>query len=125
MSPFLALDRVNEQVAYLYKPTHPAIIKLIHHTIEVGHAHGIHVAVCGEMGGNPILAPLLMGLGADELSVSPAMVPLIKRVVRNLTYSQTEKLATAALSSESSEEILRSCRELVLDVAPNLLKLIE
>ena len=121
----LAVDRVNEHIAYLYKPTHPAIIKLIHKTIEVGHQYGIQVAVCGEMAGNVLLAPLLVGLGADELSVSPSLIPIVKRIIRNITYSQAEELALTALSSESAKEVQQLCRELVLKVAPDLLKLVE
>jgi phosphotransferase system enzyme I (PtsI) len=121
----LAVDRVNEHIAYLYTPTHPAIIKLLHRTITVGHQHGIHVSVCGEMAGNPLLAPLLMGLGADELSMSPSMIPMVKRVIRNMNYSQAEALAAVALSSENADEVMQVCRDLVQEVAPNLMKLIE
>jgi phosphotransferase system enzyme I (PtsI) len=120
----LAVDRVNERIAYLYEPTHPAIIKLIKRTIDVGHEHGIWTGVCGEMAGNPLMAPLLMGLGADEFSVSPPMVPIVKRVIRSLTYSRAEKLAQEALQAESARDIMRSCRELVKEVAPELLEFV-
>jgi phosphotransferase system enzyme I (PtsI) len=116
----LAVDRVNERVAYLYEPTHPAIIKLIKNTIDIGHQHGIWTGVCGEMAGNPIMAPLLVGLGADEFSVSPSMLPMVKKVIRSITYSQAEELASVALSSESGERIIKDCRDLVKKVAPSL-----
>lgn len=121
----LAVDRVNERIAYLYEPTHPAIIKLIKNTIDVGHAAGIWTGICGEMAGSPIMVPLLIGMGADELSVSPSSVPLVKEVIRTLSYADAEKLAAKALMSESSEEILDLCRQLTQKIAPEILQLVE
>ncbi|OQW94752.1 MAG: phosphoenolpyruvate--protein phosphotransferase [Verrucomicrobia bacterium A1] len=120
----LAVDRVNERVAYLYEPTHPAIIRLIKNTIDVGHDHGIWVGVCGEMAANPIMAPLLMGLGLDEFSMSPTAVPLVKDVVRALRFSDSENLAKAVLASESASEVLALCRELAEKVTPEILELV-
>lgn len=120
----LAVDRVNERIAYLYEPTHPAIIKLIKNTIDVGHQHGIWTGICGEMAGNPLMVPLLIGLGADELSVSPSAVPLVKDVIRNIRYSQAEELAAAALTSESPAEVLDLCRDLTQKIAPEILQLV-
>lgn len=121
----LAVDRVNERIAYLYEPTHPAILKLIRHAIETGHAHGIWTGICGEMAGNPMMIPLLMGLGADEFSVSPSLVPAVKDVIRNLSYAQAEALAAKALDSVSSKDVLDLCRELTQQVAPEVLSLME
>jgi phosphotransferase system enzyme I (PtsI) len=121
----LAVDRVNERIAYLYQPTHPAIIKLIKNTIDVGHEHGIWIGVCGEMAGNPLMAPLLLGLGADELSVSPTLVPMVKKIIRSINYTQAEKLAQQSLTSGLGEEVIERCRELVREVAPELLEFVE
>ena len=121
----LAVDRVNELVSSLYEPTHPAIIKLIKHTIDVGHEHGLWTGVCGEMGGNPLLVPLLVGLGVDELSVNAPGVPLVKDVIRSLRFSQAEELGQAALRSGSAEEVLENCRKLVGEIAPEILELVE
>jgi len=121
----LAADRVNERIAYLYEPTHPAILRLIKNTIDVGHAHGIWTGICGEMAGNPLMVPLLMGLGADELSVSPSLVPLVKDVIRNIRYAQAEELGVAALRSVSPKEVLDLCRDLTHKVAPEILELVE
>src|SRR5204863_10005615 len=71
----LAVDRLNEKIAHLYQPTNPAILRLIKMTVDAGHKQGILVGVCGEMAGDPILSPLLLGLGVDELSVAPPAVP--------------------------------------------------
>ena len=66
----MAVDRVNEKVAGLYEPTHPAILRLIRGVVEAGHNNGIWVGVCGEMAGEPLFAPLLLGMGSDELSAA-------------------------------------------------------
>lgn len=121
----LAVDRVNERIAYLYEPTHPAILKLIKNTIDIGHAHGIWTGICGEMAGNPLMVPLLMGLGADEFSVSPSLVPLVKDVIRNLRYAQAEELASRAMASVSPKEVLDLCRKLTQEIAPEVIELIE
>jgi phosphotransferase system enzyme I (PtsI) len=121
----LAADRVNERVAYLYEPTHPAILKLIRNTIDIGHEHGIWTGICGEMAGNPLMVPLLMGMGADELSVSPSLVPMVKDVIRNLRYAQAETLVARAMVSESPKEVLDLCRQLTQEVAPEIIELIE
>ena len=120
----LAVDRVNERVAHLYEPTHPAILKLIKMSIDIGHRNGIWISVCGEMAGNPMLALLLLGLGVDELSVSPPAVPLVKHVIRNVRYGDVESLAEAALRSECGDEVLTLCRDLVARTAPEVLDLL-
>jgi phosphotransferase system enzyme I (PtsI) len=120
----LAVDRVNERVAYLYEPTHPAIIRLIKNTIDVGHQHGIWVGICGEVAANPIMAPLLIGLGVDELSMSPAAIPMVKDVVRSLKFSQAEDLAERVLASESAAAVLDLCRDLTRKVSPEILELV-
>jgi phosphotransferase system enzyme I (PtsI) len=119
----LAVDRVNERIAYLYQPTHPAIVRLIKSTIDVGHQHGIWTGVCGEMAASPLMVPLLIGLGVDELSMSPPAVPLVKDVVRKLRYSEAEELAQLVLERESALEIHEQCRALVGRIAPEILDL--
>ena len=121
----LAVDRVNERIAYLYEPTHPAILKLIKQTIDIGHMHGIWTGVCGEMAGNPLMVPLLIGMGADELSVSPSLVPMVKDVVRNLRFAQAEELAAKAFTSASPKEVLDLCHALTKEIAPEVIELIE
>ncbi len=71
----LAVDRMNEKIAHLYEPTHPAIVRLIKITVDAAHKQKVRVSVCGEMAGDPVLAPLLLGLGVDELSAAPSLVP--------------------------------------------------
>ncbi|MBC8205527.1 MAG: phosphoenolpyruvate--protein phosphotransferase, partial [Kiritimatiellaeota bacterium] len=120
----LAVDRVNENVAHLYQPTHSAILRLIRTVVEAGHAHRIPTTVCGQMAASPDLVPLLIGLGVDELSISPPSVPLVKDVIRNLHYSECLELAEEALRTDSASKILRRCRELLAKRSPEILELI-
>ncbi len=116
----LAVDRLNERIAHLYQPTHPAILRLIKMSVDAAHHEGIWVGVCGEMAGDPVLAPLLLGLGVDELSVSPSLVPEIKFLIRRLKMTEARSLAEFALNCESSEEILERCQALAREIAPSL-----
>lgn len=116
----LAVDRLNEKIAHLYEPTHPAILRLIKTTVDAAHAKGIHAAVCGEMAGDPVMTPLLLGLGVDELSAAPALVPPVKFLIRRLKISEARELAEFSLNCESSSEILARSRALARAVAPGL-----
>jgi phosphoenolpyruvate-protein phosphotransferase (PTS system enzyme I) len=116
----LAVDRMNEKIAHLYEPTHPAIVRLIKATVDAAHRHGIRVSVCGEMASDPVLAPLLLGLGVDELSAAPPLVPPIKFIIRQLKLSQAKELAEFALQCESSVDILARCQEFGRLIAPGL-----
>lgn len=120
----LAVDRVNERITYLYEPTHPAILRLIRQTIVAGREHGIWTGVCGEMGGNPVLAPLLLGLGVDELSVNPSQIPLVKGMVRSVRFPDAEALAVEALKSESAAVVMALCTELTRSAAPDILNVL-
>ena len=116
----LAADRTNEKVSHLYEPTHPAILRLIKMTVDAAHAHGIWVGVCGEIAGDPVLAPLLIGLGVDELSAAPPVVPQVKYIVRRLKLAEAQELAAFALQCESPSEIYVRCQKLARDTAPSL-----
>ena len=116
----LAVDRMNEKIAHLYEPTHPAIVRLIKATTDAAHHRKITVSVCGEMAGEPVLAPLLLGLGVDELSVTPSLVPAVKFLVRRLKMSEARALAAFALECETAADILARCQELARGIAPSL-----
>ena len=116
----LAVDRLNEKIAHLYEPTHPAILKLIKMTVEAAHRNGVSVCVCGEMAGDPVMVPLLLGLGIDELSVSPSSVPQIKFLIRRLKLSEANELAAFALGCEEGRDILTRAQDFVQQVAPSL-----
>ncbi len=116
----LAADRTNERVAHLYEPTHPAIVRLVRMTVEAAHRHHIWVGVCGEMAGDPVLVPLLLGLGVDELSAAPATVPHVKYLIRRLKMPEARDLAEFALRCESGAEILARTTALAREIAPSL-----
>lgn len=119
----LAVDRVNEKIAHLYEPTHPAIIRLIQNVVEAAHQANIPTSICGEMAGDVTLVPILIGLGVDELSTSPTVVPQIKKIIRSLTRAQAVEVTRQALESSSGEEIRRLSMDLVMSVAPDVIEL--
>lgn len=120
----LAVDRANEQVAHLYKPTHISVLKLIQQVVSAGHAARIPVSVCGQMAATPELVPLLIGLGVDSLSISPPSVPMIKEVIRDLHYAECCELAECAMRHHTAEDILARCREQLKKTSPEILELI-
>jgi phosphotransferase system enzyme I (PtsI) len=108
----LAVDRVNEKLAYLYEPTHPAVLHLLKMIADAAHANNIWVGVCGEMAGDVALIPLLLGLGMDELSAGATLVPRVKRAVQSLAIPECRKLVEEALKLDTGSEILARCLEL-------------
>ncbi|MFH1475950.1 MAG: phosphoenolpyruvate--protein phosphotransferase [Verrucomicrobiota bacterium] len=121
----LAIDRGNERVAYLYEPTHPAILRLIKNTIDIGHRHGIWTGICGGMASDPLMTPLLLGLGIDELSVSCSALPMVKDAVRRVSLSEAREIAALALTSQSAVDVHDMFRELTKKIAPEILELVE
>ena len=119
----LAVDRMNEKIAHLYEPTHPAILRLIKHTVDAAHAHQVRVSVCGEMAGDPVTVPLLVGLGVDELSAATSLIAQVKYLVRRMKISEARELAAFALDCESPSEIAARCQELVQRAAPSLFEM--
>lgn len=106
----LAVDRVNEHVTYLYEPLHPSLLRLIKLVIDAARVAGIQVAVCGEMAGDPDVAPVLIGLGLDELSMNAVAIPAIKSVVRNSSRAELQRLAEQALQMSTAHEITALAR---------------
>jgi phosphoenolpyruvate-protein phosphotransferase (PTS system enzyme I) len=107
----IAVDRVNERIAHLYEPTHPAILRLIEMTVTAAHANGIWVGVCGEMAGEITLTPLLLALGVDELSASAGLVPRVKKAVQTLDTKECNRLLEDIRDFHSGAEILARCEE--------------
>jgi len=108
----LAVDRVNEKIAHLYEPTHPAVVRLLKMIADAAHANNIWVGVCGEMAGDIALTPLLLGLGMDELSTSAMLVPRVKRAVQSLAIPECRELVEETLKLDTPSEILARCLEL-------------
>jgi len=111
----IAIDRVNDRIAHLYEPTHPAVLRTLKQIVDAARKVGIKVSVCGEMAGDPVYVPLLLGLGVDELSITPPLIPAAKFLVRALKMSDVKRMAEKALRMESSKEIYAMfeafCRE--------------
>lgn len=102
----LAADRTNELVADLYSPADPAVLRLIKMVVNAARAHQIGVNVCGEMSGDPLFTPLLVGMGLRQLSLSPNNLPAVKTVVRRLKTVDAERIANEALTLESARDVV-------------------
>ncbi len=116
----LAVDRVNEKIAYLYEPAHPAVLNLIKMVIDNGHKHGIPVSLCGEMAGDVSLTMVLLGLGLDEFSTSPIAVPEIKKVVRSIKFDDAREVAEKVLLFTTGEEVREYARKKLIEFIPDL-----
>ena len=116
----LAIDRMNEKIAYIYEPTHPAILRLIDMTIRNGHGHNIWVGSCGEMSSDPAIAILLVGLGIDEISASPVALPKIKKAIRSIRYSDAKEIAQKALAFHTGKEVYDFLKEKLKGVCEEL-----
>lgn len=117
----LAVDRGNEVVSSLYQEFHPAVIKTIHHIIKAGHAHGKPVSMCGEMAGDPTAAVLLLGLGLDEFSVAPVVLPEIKKIIRSVSFKEAEEIMYRVLEMKTEEDIKDFLRVNLHTMVPDLL----
>ncbi|MGQ9678958.1 MAG: phosphoenolpyruvate--protein phosphotransferase [bacterium] len=103
----LAVDRGNELVAKLFDHLHPAVLQLIKHTIDAAHLQGIWVAMCGEFGADPLGIVLLIGMGIDEISVVPGMIPEAKSIIRSIDTNIATTVANRALELSTALEIER------------------
>lgn len=115
----VAVDRVNERVAHLYQPGHPAILRLISEVTQAGLRNEIPVSICGEMCGDPIYTTLLLGLGLRSFSVSPISIPMVKRLIRALSIRDAEDVARTCLSHESAEETQDFLQSRVRNLLPD------
>ncbi len=119
----LAVDRSNERVAYLYQPSHPAILELIDRVAKAARNNQIWVSVCGEMAGDPRYTPLLIGLGVNELSMSSMSMGTIRRIVRRLRMHEAEEAAKLALNCTTPDEALEISENLLKKVAPDIVEM--
>jgi phosphotransferase system enzyme I (PtsI) len=100
----LAVDRGNANLNSRFTPLHPAVLRLIRRTVEIGREAKLEVCVCGEMASQPLMAFALIGLGVRQLSVAPRSVPLVKRIVRSISVETAEVAARAALDASTAAE---------------------
>ncbi|OPY69872.1 MAG: Phosphoenolpyruvate-protein phosphotransferase [Syntrophorhabdaceae bacterium PtaU1.Bin034] len=100
----LAIDRINEYVSYLYEPLHPAVLRMIKKTVDDAHSRKIAVSLCGEMAGEPLYVPILLGLDLDELSMNAYIIPRVKKIIRGLSHSYCRDLVKEILTKDSAKE---------------------
>jgi phosphoenolpyruvate-protein phosphotransferase len=106
----LAVDRTNSKVAHLANSLNPAVLALIKNTIDCAHAEGKWVGLCGELAGEPMATPILLGMGLDEFSMSPARVPVIKQVMRKLHQDACQRLAANVLTLSNDADVVQACQ---------------
>ena len=114
----LAVDRANEKVAYLYEPSHPAVLRLIKSIVEAACLAKIPVGMCGEMAGEPTFALLLIGLGLDELSMPANAVARIKQIIRSISYKQAKEIVVQAMKLCTGKEVEKFSKEQLYNILP-------
>lgn len=118
----LAIDRVNENVTYLYRPLHPAILKLIKQVVDAGHSEGIKVTMCGEMAADPLCTMILIGFGLDGLSMTPLAIPRIKRIIRESTLEESQKLLEKVINFSVASDIEEYVKTYMMQRFPKYLQ---
>jgi phosphotransferase system enzyme I (PtsI) len=121
----LAVDRGNERIASLYDPFHPAVLRAIRHVVEAAHAAGIWAGLCGEMASDPVIVPLLVGAGLDELSAGPFFIPAVKSVIRETNAGEARALLDRLLGHSTGGEIGAEARREFARMYPDLAELAE
>ena len=101
----LAIDRVNEHVAHLYEPLHPAILRMIKQAADAGRQAGISVSLCGELAGEPLYIPILLGFGLDSLSMNPLAVPRVKKIIRNASMEESKDCLNEVLQFTTADQV--------------------
>ena len=102
----LAIDRVNKQVAHLYQPLHPAVLRMIYRVVEAAKQAGIEVYMCGEMAGDPINLPVLLGMQIDAVSMNPISIPAVKRIARMLSLEESKLFLEEALKQPTTQQVV-------------------
>lgn len=110
----LAVDRDNDRISHMYQPNHPAVLRLIHHAIRAAVAKNIPISICGEMGGDPLYVPLLLGMGINGLSVTPGSLPEVKYIIRQIETENVQHLAKSILAEDDPSLVLKTLREYYL-----------
>jgi phosphotransferase system enzyme I (PtsI) len=112
----MAVDRANKDVAHLYNPLHPAILRLLKFVSDAAKSNNIQLFMCGEMAGDPFNLPILMGLGMEELSMNPQSIPMAKNVIRSLSAAQTRPFLENALKQTTAEDVENLVRDAYGDI---------
>lgn len=118
----LAVDRINNEIAYLYEPHHPAVIRSLKRVFEIGKEYGVKVTVCGEIAGDPHFLPLLLALGVNSLSAASPMLPELKFFARRFTMAEARKLTDHILEMKRPSEINQSLKDFYEERVSDLIK---
>jgi phosphotransferase system enzyme I (PtsI) len=121
----IGIDRSNEHVAYLYEPLHPGVLRFIKQTVDAGHRAGIPVALCGEMAGEPIYVPILLGLEIDSFSMNPQSLPRVKNLVRRSSIKECHRFAYKVLHMKTAHEVTDAVRKMVMKKFPEEFRVFE
>lgn len=119
----MAIDRGNERVAYLYRPSHPAILELIRNCVEAANRHNIWVSVCGQAAADAYMVPLLAGIGVHELSMSTSSIAVVRRVIRSMSMFEMQETAQRALACTNATDALAISESLIHQRAPEIINL--
>ena len=117
----LAVDRLNERVAHLYQPAHPAVLRLIKQVIDAAHNAKIWVGICGEAAADILLTPIFLGLGVDELSMGSVSIPRVKKVIRTLSRQALRPQCEEWLNLSTAKEVLCRLEEIAQNNYPELI----
>ncbi len=115
---YLAVDRSNEFVSYLYKPLHPSVLRLLKFIIEAAHKEGKEITVCGEMAADPLCAIALLGLGLKKFSMNPIFIPRIKKALRSVEHKTVKRVIQKAMTLKTAQEIEECIIENILAKHP-------
>ena len=116
---YLAVDRSNEFVSYLYKPLHPSVLRLIRFIIETAHREKTEITVCGEMAADPLSAIILLGFGLRRFSMNPIFIPRVKKALRSVEHKTVRKIVQKAMTLKTAQEIEEHIIENILVKYPN------
>jgi phosphoenolpyruvate-protein phosphotransferase (PTS system enzyme I) len=121
----LAIDRVNEHIAYLYEPLHPAVLRFIRQTVDAAHKAKIRVSICGEMAGESLYVPILLGLQLDSLSMNPQSIPRVKNLICRSKMRECRRFVAKVLQMSTAEEISAVLQEMVVKTFPEEFKVFD
>jgi phosphotransferase system enzyme I (PtsI) len=116
----LAIDRVNEHVAYMYEPYHPAVIRMIQQVVKVAKDANIDVSICGEMAGDPFCISILLGIGIDELSMNAGGIPLLKKIIRSISRDEAVADLQNILELNTAKEVRQYIKKKIEPLMPDL-----
>ena len=119
MQYLLAIDRINQRVAYLYQPLHPSVIRTLKFIVDGAARHQTPVTLCGEVAGELLCAPVLMGLGFRELSMNAGSIPWIKHLIRELSLDDCEAMVQEALTKTSSQAVADHVLQFIQENIPH------